>query len=211
MGFMTPELPEIDPETWPTLPRATRLQIVTRHWVEHGFGTPYVAYLFYLVKIALFIVVPALIISLTPGLGGLGHIGQWWTQPIVYQKVVVFSLLFEVLGLGCGSGPLTGRFMPPLGGVLFWLRPNTIRLPPWPGKVPLTSGDTRTVVDVVLYAIVLASSVWALLAPGHGGPVTGGGDVGLLDPVVVVPLIIALALLGLRDKTVFLAARAEHY
>jgi Transmembrane protein of unknown function (DUF3556) len=211
MGFIAPELPDIDPDTWQTLPRATRLQVVTRHWVEHGFGTPYVAYLFYLIKIAAFIAVPAAVISLTPGLGGLGHIGQWWTQPIVYQKVVIFSLLFEVLGLGCGSGPLTGRFMPPLGGFLYWLRPKTIRLPPWPGKVPLTSGDTRTVVDVALYAIVLVSGVWALLSPGHGGAVTGAGDVGLIDPVLVVPLIVALAVLGLRDKTVFLAARAEHY
>ncbi|MBV9352214.1 MAG: DUF3556 domain-containing protein [Mycobacterium sp.] len=211
MGFMAPELPDIDADTWQTLPRATRLQVVTRHWVEHGFGTPYVAYVFYLIKIAAFIAVPALVISLTPGLGGLGHIAQWWTQPIVYQKVVVFALLFEVLGLGCGSGPLTGRFMPPLGGFLYWLRPNTIRLPPWPGKVPFTSGDSRTIVDVALYAIVVISSVWALLAPGHGGPVTGAGDVGLIDPVVVVPLIVALAVLGLRDKTIFLAARAEHY
>ncbi len=129
----------------------------------------------------------------------------------MYQKVVVFTLLFEVLGLGCGSGPLTGRFMPPIGGFLYWLRPNTIRLPAWPGKVPFTRGDTRTVVDVALYAIVLVSGVWALLSPGHGGPVTATGDVGLIDPVRVVPTIVALALLGLRDKTIFLAARGEHY
>jgi hypothetical protein len=211
MGFMAPDLPDIDRDTWPTLPRTTRLQVVTRHWVEHGFGTPYVAYLFYLIKIAAYIVVPAAVISLTPGLGGLGHIAQWWTQPIVYQKIIVFTLLFEVLGLGCGSGPLTGRFWPPLGGFLYWLRPNTIRLPAWPGKVPFTSGDTRTIVDVALYAIVLVSGVWALLSPGHGGPVAGTDDVGLIDPVLVVPTIAALALLGLRDKTVFLAARAEHY
>src|SRR5947209_14793823 len=78
----------------------------------------------------------AVIISLTPGLGGLGRIGDWWTQPIVYQKFIVFNLLFEVLGLGCGSGPLTGRFMPPVGGFLYWLRPNTIRLPALPVQVP---------------------------------------------------------------------------
>ncbi len=211
MGFMAPELPDIDPATWQTLPRATRLQIVTRHWVEHGFGTPYVAYLFYTLKIAAYIAVPAAVISLTPHLGGLGNIAHWWTQPIVYQKVIVFTLLFEVLGLGCGSGPLTGRFMPPVGGFLYWLRPKTIRLPPWPGKVPLTRGDSRTVADVALYAIVLASGIWALISPGHGGPVTGTGDVGLINPVLVAPTIAALALLGLRDKTIFLAARAEHY
>jgi hypothetical protein len=211
MGFIRPQLPDVDPDSWQTLPRATRLQIVTRHWVEYGFGTPYVAYLFYLVKIAAYIAGAAAIISLTPGLGGLGHIGQWWTQPIVYQKVVIFTLLFEVLGLGCGSGPLTGRFTPLIGGCLYWLRPKTIRLPPWPRHIPLTAGDTRTVVDVVLYAIVLISGVWALLAPGRGGPVIQTGDVGLIDPVLVVPLIVALVLVGLRDKTIFLAARGEHY
>jgi Transmembrane protein of unknown function (DUF3556) len=200
MGFMSPELPDVDPDTWQAQPRATRLQIVTRHWAEHGFGTPYAVYLLYLLKIALYVAAPAAIISLTPGLGGLGRIGDWWTQPIVYQKFIVFTLLFEVLGFGCGSGPLTGRFMPPVGGFLYWLRPNTIRLPAWPGKVPFTSGDTRTVVDVALYAVVLIGGVWALLSPGP-----------LIDPVRVVPTIVALAVLGLRDKTIFLAARGEHY
>lgn len=211
MGFISPDLPDVDHDTWLELPRATRLQVVTRHWAENGFGTPYAVYLLYLLKIGLYVAAPAAIISLTPGLGGLGHIADWWTQPIVYQKVIIFTLLFEVLGLGCGSGPLTGRFMPPIGGVLYWLRPNTIRLPAWPDKVPFTRGDSRSIIDVALYAIVLGSAVWALLSPGHGGPVTGAGDVGLIDPVLVIPTIVALALLGLRDKTVFLAARGEHY
>lgn len=215
MGFMKPDLPDVDHDTWLTQPRAARLQIATRHWVEHGFGTPYAAYLLYLIKIGGYIAAAAVIISLTPGLGGLSRIGDWWTQPIVYQKVIVFTLLFEVLGFGCGSGPLTGRFMPPIGGFLYWLRPNTIRLPAWPGRVPFTGGDTRTVVDVALYAIVLFGGVWALLSPGSPGQdgpgPTATGDVGLIDPVLVAPTIVALAVLGLRDKTIFLAARGEHY
>jgi Transmembrane protein of unknown function (DUF3556) len=211
MGFITPDLPDVDPETWHTLPAADRMQVVTRHWVEHGFGTPSAIYLLYVFKMAAYAAGAAAVISLTPGLGGLGDIETWWTQPIVYQKLVIFTLLFEVLGLGCGSGPLTARFWPPIGGFLYWLRPKTIRLPPWPHEVPLTRGDTRTVLDVGLYAIVLASGVWALLAPGHDGSVTASGDVGLIDPVVVLPTIVALALLGLRDKTIFLAARGEHY
>ncbi|EFD17187.1 conserved hypothetical protein [Mycobacterium tuberculosis CPHL_A] len=100
-------------------------------------------------------------------------------------------------------------------GFLYWLRPNTIRLPAWPDKVPFTQGDTRTVVDVALYAIVLIGGVWALLSPGSPGPggtpVTAAGDVGLINPVLVVPTIVALGVLGLRDKTIFLAARGEHY
>ena len=43
------------------------------------------------------------------------------------------------------------------------------------------------------------------------GPVTATGDVGLINPLLVAPTIVALALLGLRDKTIFLAARGEHY
>ena len=211
MGFITPDLPDVDPETWHTLPAADRMQVVTRHWVEHGFGTPSAIYLLYVFKMAAYAAGAAAVISLTPALGGLGDIETWWTQPIVYQKLVIFTLLFEVLGLGCGSGPLTARFWPPIGGFLYWLRPKTIRLPPWPQEVPFTSGDTRSIFDVGLYVIVLASGVRALLAPGHGGSVTGSGDLGLIDPVLVVPLIVALALLGLRDKTIFLAARGEHY
>ncbi|ORW12927.1 DUF3556 domain-containing protein [Mycolicibacter longobardus] len=207
MGFIKPSIPDVDPETWRTTPWATRVQICSRHWAEQGFGTPSGVYLIYLLKIAAYAVGAAAVIALTPGLGGLGRIAEWWTQPIVYQKLVVFSLLFEILGLGCGSGPLTARFWPPIGGVLYWLRPNTIRLPPWPERVPLTRGDTRTVVDVALYAAVLVSGIWLLLSPGQGGP----GPVGLLDPTLVAPTVVALIVLGLRDKTIFLAARAEHY
>ena len=211
MGFIAPSLPDVDRDTWQTLPWPARVQICSRHWVECGFGTPTAIYLLYAAKVVGYAVGAAAVVALTPGLGGIGEIAHWWTQPIVYQKVVVFTLLFEILGLGCGSGPLTGRFWPPIGGFLYWLRPNTIRLPPWPGRVPFTGGDTRTVVDVALYALVLLSGGWALLAPGRGGPVTDSGDVGLLDPLLVVPMIAALVVLGLRDKTIFLAARAEHY
>ncbi|MGB3335361.1 MAG: DUF3556 domain-containing protein [Mycobacterium sp.] len=207
MGFIKPSVPDVDPETWRATGWATRIQVCSRHWAEQGFGTPSGVYLIYLLKIAAYGVGAAAVIALTPGLGELGRIADWWTQPIVYQKLVVFSLLFEILGLGCGSGPLTARFWPPIGGILYWLRPNTIRLPPWPGKVPFTRGDTRTVIDVALYAAVLGSGIWALLSGGQGDP----GPVGLLDPVLVVPMIVALVLLGLRDKTIFLAARAEHY
>lgn len=93
MGFITPDLPDVDHDTWSILPRSARLQVVTRHWVEHGFGTPYAIYLLYVLKMVAYAGGAAAVISLTPGLGGLGQIGAWWTQPIVYQKLVVFTLL----------------------------------------------------------------------------------------------------------------------
>lgn len=106
--------------------------------------------------------------------------------------------------MGCGWGPLTSRFVPPMGGFLYWLRPGTIRLAPWPGKVPGTRGSTRTLLDVALYAGVIASAIYLVTRPGEGAD-------NLLDPVAAVPLILTLGVLGLRDKTIFLAARGEQY
>lgn len=210
MGFMSPDLPDVDHSEWSRLPRSERLKMLSRHWVEHGFGTPYAVYLLYAFKCAFYVVGAAFVISLTPGIGSLGDIGSWWDEPIVYQKLVVWTLLYEVLGLGCGFGPLTLRFVPPIGGFLYWLRPGTIRLAPWPGKVPFTGGDRRTLADVALYAGVLVSAGWLLTRPGSGDSVDGFA-VGLLDATAAIPLIALLGILGLRDKTIFLAARAEQY
>ena len=73
MGFITPDLPDVDHETWHTRPTADRMQVVTRHWVEHGFGTPSAIYLLYVFKMAAYAAGAAAVISLTPGLGGLGQ------------------------------------------------------------------------------------------------------------------------------------------
>jgi hypothetical protein len=211
MGFVTPRLPELDYAQWRRGTRMERVRPMVLDWAEHGFGPPESVYLLYVVKIGLYILGAAFFASLTPGLGGLGSIGQWWAEPIVYQKVVIFTLVFEILGLGCGFGPLTLRFVPPIGGFLYWLRPGTIRLAPWPGRVPGTAGTRRTLVDVALYAAVVGIGVWLLLSPAT---VSSGGlhtSVGLLAPVRVVPLIAVLGVLGLRDKTIFLAARSEVY
>ena len=207
MGFVSPNLPDLDVGQWRTLPRAERTKALQQHWALNGFGTPYAIYLLYILKIGLYILGGLAFAAATPGIGTLGNVADWWTEPVVFQKVIVWTLLFEVLGFGCGFGPLTLRFLPPLGTFLYWLRPGTIRLPPWPDRVPLTRGSTRTVVDVVLYVAVLAAALWILL-----GPADGTGDMrGMIEPSRLVPLVVLLPLLGLRDKTIFLAARAEHY
>lgn len=211
MGFIKPSLPEVDFEEWARQPHARRIRPAMQHWVENGFGTPRAIYVLYGVKCALYVLIAAAVIAATPGIGGLREFDQWWTEPVVYQKLIVFTLLWEVLGMGCGWGPLSARFWPSMGACLYWLRPNTIRLAPWPNKVPLTGGTRRTAFDVALYAGVLASAVWLLTRPADGVSVTADGDLGVLDPVNTLPLIACLGLLGLRDKTIFLAARGEHY
>ncbi|MCB1292797.1 MAG: DUF3556 domain-containing protein, partial [Mycobacterium sp.] len=122
-----------------------------------------------------------------------------------------YTMLFEVLGLGCGFGPLNNRFYPPMGSVLYWLRPNTIRLPPWPGRVPLTRGDNRDPVDVILYGALLAVLLVALLSDGTGPIAELGTEIGLLPTWQSWAVLILLALSGLRDKVIFLAARGEVY
>ena len=121
---------------------------MARHWAEVGFGTPVVLHLFYVVKILLYILGAWLFALATKGIDGFTNVASWYAEPIVFQKVVLYTMLFEVIGLGCGFGPLNNRFFPPMGSILYWLRPNTIRLPPWPNRVPLTKGTTRTPVDV---------------------------------------------------------------
>ena len=211
MGFLKQEVPVVDFEQWSRGTRAEKIRPMAQHWAEVGFGTPVVLHLFYVVKILLYILVAALFALSTAGIDGLGNVGSWWTEPIVFQKVVLYTILFEVIGLGCGFGPLNNRFFPPMGSILYWLRPNTIRLPPWPQRVPLTRGDNRTPVDAVLYGALLVVLLVALLSDGTGADPALATEVGLLPAWQSVTVLALLAVLGLRDKTIFLAARGEVY
>src|SRR5215203_3247954 len=171
MGFLEPSPPPFELEEWKAKPHLSRLKPLVQDWGANGFGSPTFVYLLYAVKLIVFSVGALFVISLTPGLGSLGSLSDWWTQPVVFEKLAVWTLLWEILGLGAGSMPLSFRFKPPIGGPLYWLRPGTVRLPPWPHRVPLTAGTHRTPLDVVLYAAVLAAGVFLLLA--HGSDATG--------------------------------------
>lgn len=209
MGFLNPTPPPLAYEEWKRRPHLERIKVLAQDWALNGFGTPYFVYLLYVVKLVLYAGGGLLVISATtPGLGGLGDLGDWWTEPIVFQKAVIWTMLWEVLGLGAGSLPLTLRFSPMIGGVLYWLRPGTTRLPPWPERVPLTRGTRRTLFDVALYTGLIATAIYLLLADGVDAVAATAGR---LDPVAVGVLLAFLGLLGLRDKVPFLAARAEIY
>jgi hypothetical protein len=209
MGFMQPTPPPFEYEEWRRRPHLERIKVLAQDWALNGFGTPYFVYLLYIVKLVLYAGGGLLLISAaTQGLGGLGDLGSWWSEPIVFQKAVIWTMLWEVLGFGAGSLPLTLRFSPMIGGVLYWLRPGTTRLPPWPERVPLTRGTRRTLLDVALYAGLIAAALNLLLSDGIDATAVTAGR---LDPVAVGALLALLVLLGLRDKVPFLAARAEIY
>ena len=174
----------------------------------NGFGSPSFVYLLYAVKLVIYSVGALFVISLTPGLGSLGDIGDWWTEPIVFQKLIVWTLLWEILGLGAGSMPLSFRFNPPIGGPLYWLRPGTTRLPPWPDKVPLTAGSYP---DPPRRRALRRSPRGGHLPAGVSGTDVTGTDAGRLPVAGIAVLLGLLGLLGLRDKVSFLGARPEIY
>ncbi|MBF6095448.1 DUF3556 domain-containing protein [Nocardia cyriacigeorgica] len=211
MGFLRPNLPVVDYDEWSKGTRSEKIRPMARHWAEVGFGTPVALHLFYVVKIALYILAAWLIVLSTSGIDGFTQVGSWWTEPIVFQKVVLFTMLFEVVGLGCGFGPLNNRFFPPMGSILYWLRPGTIRLPPWPGRVPLTAGTARTPVDALLYGMLLVLLLVALFSDGTGPIPELDTTVGVLPTWQIVAILAVLGVLGLRDKVIFLAARGEVY
>jgi hypothetical protein len=197
VGLLDPTPTPYDPLAWAKEPFGERARMVCEAWAMQGYGTPPGVFAVYALKVGLYVAGWAAFCGTSPSLGGFGSIASWWLHPVAFQKAIVWSLLFEVLGLGCGSGPLTGRYFPPVGGFLYFLRPGTTKLPVLPG-LPLLGGRTRTWLDVALYAALLVASVRMLLAPA---PAFGH----------FLPVVLLVPLLGVTDRTIFLAARAEHY
>ncbi len=104
---------------------------MARHWAEVGFGTPIALHLFYVVKIPAYILGARLIAVITTGLEGRGRkfsaVTSRYAEPIVYQKAVLDTMLLERSpASAAASVRRTIRFFPPMGSILYWLRPKTI-------------------------------------------------------------------------------------
>jgi hypothetical protein len=212
MGIKTADMPPVDPAEFGDLPFMDRMRLLATHWVDYGFGGPKQIHLLYVFKLIFYVGVGLTITFFTtPGLGGFGDIAHWWSQPIVYQKLMIWTILFETLGLASSSGPLAFKFSPMIGGCLYWARTGTIRVAPWPGKVPGTAGDERTWLDVGLYLAILANLVFLLVRPGVFTDHALLGSAGQLAAAPLFSYLALLVVMGLRDKTVFLASRAEQY
>jgi hypothetical protein len=185
VSLLKPIPPPYDPLLWAKLPFAEKSRMVCQAWALQGYGAPPAVLAVYAIKTLLYVAGWWFFCSFTPNVGLL--------DSIAFQKAIVWSMFFEGLGFGCGSGPLTGRYFPPLGGFLYFLRPGTT-------KLPLFSflGNRRTWLDVALYFGHHLFLMRVLIAPE-------------LDASMFIPTLVLLPLLGILDRTIFLAARAEHY
>ncbi|NEW39836.1 DUF3556 domain-containing protein [Nocardia cyriacigeorgica] len=215
MGFTKPDLPAVDPTEFLRKPLMERMRILGLDWAENGFGSPKMVHCVYIAKLVVLYAIGGITVATaTSGLPAFWHVAEWWSQPIVYQKLIIWTVLLEAIGVAGSWGPLAGKVKPMTGGILFWARRGTIRLRPWKW-VPGTDGDRRTRLDVVLYLGLLVSLFVALVRPGVTSDSLSAAlpdnTSGLVNPVLLIAPIVLLVLNGLRDKTIFLAARGEQY
>jgi hypothetical protein len=211
---LTGNFPPVDPPTFIEQPYLERIKTLSRHWALYGFGFPKITQCIYIFKLLFFYVLGGILVgTLTSGLNPL-HPSAWFDQPIFYEKAVLWTVLLECLGLAGSWGPLAGHIQPMTAGFRYYGRVRTIRMAPWPSKVPLTGGDERTPADVALYTLLIASLAVCLALPGihaHGIDSALAENHGLVAPAAIIAVIVLLVGLGLRDKVLFIAARGEQY
>ena len=144
MGFIKPYLPDVDPDTFMKKPLMERMRILAADWAENGFGSPKMIHTIYIAKLVVFFAIGGIAVAtLTSDVPAFWHVSQWWNQPIVYQKVILWTVLLEAIGVAGSLGPLAGKVKPMTGGILFWARPGTVRLRPWKW-VPFTRDRKST-------------------------------------------------------------------
>ena len=195
---MIPEpLAEFDTDEWSKKDFTERVRIGTNLYVLKGLGYPLAAYLFHAVKLSLFVLGWVFFCRFTPGLGTLRDFRSWIFDGTAFQKAFLWASLVEVMGFGCMSGPLGLRMWPPFTAFLHFLRPGTTKLPLVRG-LPLLGTNTRTMLDVALYAALVVSLLRALVQPA-------------IAASHLVPIVALLPLCALGDGTIALAGRFEHH
>jgi len=192
------DLPPYDPDRILAAPFPEKIRLVCRQWASQITPTPKAVMALYWAKYLFFYIGGWAVWQMwNANYPGFFSPLEWAFTGTAFQKAMVWSIFYELCGFGCGWGPMNGRFDPWFGGFRHFLRPGTTKLPPFP-KLPLFGGITRTWFDVAVYAANQLFLLRALIAPE-------------LTPELLLPNVILIPLMGLTDKTLFLAARAEHY
>ncbi len=192
------DLPPYEPRRILDAPFPERVRLVCRTWASQVAPNPFLVTVMYWVKyFVLYIGGWAFFVSFDAGYPGFGAPGEWAFTADAFRKAILWSILYEIAGLGCSSGPMNGRIIPPIGGYLTFLRPGTTKLALFP-NLPWIGGIRRTGLDVGLHVLNAALLLHALLAPE-------------VTPALMLPPLLLIPILGVLDKTIYLAARGEHY
>ena len=179
-------------------PYPARMRLAARSWAAQVQpNSRAILALYWLKYVFVFVGGWALFCSWNQGYPGFTSVADWAFSRDAFRKAIAWAMFYELLGFGCSMGPMNGRFWPPIGGFLHFLRPGTTKLALFP-KLPLLGGIRRTWLDVALYAALQLSLLRVLVAPG-------------VTAELLLPVCVLLPILGVADKTLFLCARAEHY
>ena len=197
LKFLSPKPLPFTFDDWIKHPFAERIRMLCVAWATQGYGAPVAIYFFYVFKILFYVAGWIFFCGFSTTLGNAGEIATWWFVPEALEKFILWSMLFELLGLGCGSGPLTARYFPPFSAPLHFARPGTVKMPLFQ-KLPFIGSDKRNMLDVLLYVSLLGFLLKALVAP-------------YVAFQAIIPVVVLVIVLGILDKTIFLAARSEHY
>jgi len=197
MRFLNPLTLPFEISDWNKQDSDIKIKMLCKAWATQGYGAPITIYLVYLIKIVFYIAMWFLFCSFSTELGSFESISAWWFKKEALFRAIIWSILFEVIGLGCGSLPLTGRYFPPFSALFHFVRPGTIKLPLFK-TVSFLKADKRSIFDVLLYVLLLGTLVLSLISS-------------TVNVNYILIITITIPLLGIIDKTIFLAARAEHY
>jgi len=198
MTTIAPDAPPHTPEQILSAPFPERVRMVCQTWASQADPNPVVLMALYWAKyIFIYIAGFAFWVSFNEGYPGFGSPVEWAFTTTSFKKAIAWSILYELTGLGCSWGPMNARFKPMLGGIRYFLRPGTVKLPLFPG-VPVIGNPLRNGLDVALYGVNQLFLLRALVAPE-------------VTPELLMPCFILLPIMGILDTTLFLAARAEHY
>ncbi|MBX4421735.1 DUF3556 domain-containing protein, partial [Mycobacterium tuberculosis] len=75
------------------------------HWAEYGFGSPRMIHTVYIVKLLVLYALGGVVVAtVTSGVGPFWAVGDWWNEPIVYQKLVLWTVLLEAVGVAGSWG-----------------------------------------------------------------------------------------------------------
>src|SRR5580765_843137 len=140
MGYRTSELPPVELDQFAKIPFLERMKMLELHWVKYGFGTPKQTINFYVWKIFFYMLFGLIFCGAFTKSLEFDDIASWWSQPILYQKLMVWTILLEILGLAARRGPRAFHGAPPNVGVLHWCHNHALGAPPYPNRVPFTAG-----------------------------------------------------------------------